>query len=91
MCWAAAWGGGGFSRLLAGAGNSYIRGGPGERVERLSREVRAYAVPGGSEEILLDLSVRQVSVSLAGSMCLGWVLTLTPQPQAMKAAARAKL
>ena len=40
-------------------GNSYIRGGQGERVERLSREVRAYAVPGGSEEILLDLSVRQ--------------------------------
>jgi len=41
-------------------GNSYIRGGQGERVERLSREVRAYAVPGGSEEILLDLAVRQM-------------------------------
>jgi len=40
-------------------GNSYIRGGQGERVERLSREVRAYAVPGGSEEILLDLGIRQ--------------------------------
>ena len=40
-------------------GNSYIRGGQGEKVERLCREVRAYAVPGGSEEILLDLSVRQ--------------------------------
>jgi alkylation response protein AidB-like acyl-CoA dehydrogenase len=35
------------------------RGGQGEKVERLCREVRAYAVPGGSEEILLDLSVRQ--------------------------------
>lgn len=40
-------------------GNSYIRGGQGERVERLYREVRAYAIPGGSEEILLDLGVRQ--------------------------------
>ena len=40
-------------------GNSYIRGGQGERVERLNREVRAYAVPGGSEEVLLDLAVRQ--------------------------------
>ena len=29
------------------------------QVERLYREVRAYAIPGGSEEILLDLAVRQ--------------------------------
>jgi hypothetical protein len=37
-----------------------IRGGSqGERVERLYREVRAYAIPGGSEEILLDLGIRQ--------------------------------
>jgi len=28
-------------------------------VERLNREVRAMAVPGGSEEIMLDLGVRQ--------------------------------
>mmetsp|Transcript_44263 Transcript_44263/g.140854 ORF Transcript_44263/g.140854 Transcript_44263/m.140854 type:complete len:111 (-) Transcript_44263:88-420(-) len=40
-------------------GNSYIRGGQGEKVERLYREVRAYAIPGGSEEILLDLAVKQ--------------------------------
>ena len=31
----------------------------GEKVERLYREVRAYAIPGGSEEIMLDLGVRQ--------------------------------
>ena len=31
-------------------GLSYTRGGQGEKVERLSREVRAMAVPGGSEE-----------------------------------------
>jgi len=40
-------------------GNAYTRTGLGERVERLYRDVGAYAIPGGSEEILLDLSVRQ--------------------------------
>jgi len=40
---------------------SYTRGGQGEKVERLSREVRAMAIPGGSEEIMLDLGVRQTS------------------------------
>lgn len=40
-------------------GLSYTRGGQGEKVERLNREVRAMAVPGGSEEIMLDLGVRQ--------------------------------
>jgi alkylation response protein AidB-like acyl-CoA dehydrogenase len=36
-------------------GLGYTRGGQGAKVERLAREVRAYAVPGGSEEIMLDL------------------------------------
>eukprot|EP01114_Cavostelium_apophysatum_P015943 TRINITY_DN444_c0_g3_i2.p1 TRINITY_DN444_c0_g3~~TRINITY_DN444_c0_g3_i2.p1 ORF type:complete len:545 (+),score=115.48 TRINITY_DN444_c0_g3_i2:132-1766(+) len=40
-------------------GLSYTRGGQGEKVERLYRDVRAYAIPGGSEEILLDLGIRQ--------------------------------
>mmetsp|Transcript_83497 Transcript_83497/g.183525 ORF Transcript_83497/g.183525 Transcript_83497/m.183525 type:complete len:449 (-) Transcript_83497:402-1748(-) len=40
-------------------GLAYSRGGQGEKVERLSREVRAMAVPGGSEEIMLDLGIRQ--------------------------------
>merc|ERR1712187_253948 len=40
-------------------GLGYTRGGQGEKVERLSREVRAMAVPGGSEEVMLDLGVRQ--------------------------------
>lgn len=40
-------------------GLSYTRGGKGERVERLYREVRAYAIPAGSEEIMLDLGARQ--------------------------------
>ncbi len=34
-------------------GLSYSRGGQAEKVERLYREVRAYAIPGGSEEIML--------------------------------------
>merc|ERR1719454_2512980 len=42
-------------------GLSYTRGGQGEKVERLNREVRAMAVPGGSEEIMMDLGVRQAS------------------------------
>ncbi|KAI7901507.1 acyl-CoA dehydrogenase/oxidase [Cokeromyces recurvatus] len=41
-------------------GLAYTRGGQGEKVERLYREVRAYAIPGGSEEIMLDLGVRQI-------------------------------
>ncbi|KAG7110683.1 Acyl-CoA dehydrogenase AFT10-1 like protein [Verticillium longisporum] len=40
-------------------GLSYSRGGHGGKVERLYRDVRAYAIPGGSEEIMLDLSIRQ--------------------------------
>jgi len=38
---------------------SYTRGGQGAKIERLYRDVRAYAIPGGSEEIMLDLSIRQ--------------------------------
>lgn len=40
-------------------GLAYTKGGQGGIVERLYREVRAYAIPGGSEEIMLDLSIRQ--------------------------------
>merc|ERR1711957_159451 len=40
-------------------GLSYTRGGQAEKVERLNREVRAMAVPGGSEEVMLDLGIRQ--------------------------------
>ena len=45
------------SQVLGGA--SCIRGGHGERIERLYREVRQNAIAGGSEEILLDLAMRQ--------------------------------
>ncbi|KAJ9068647.1 hypothetical protein DSO57_1026529 [Entomophthora muscae] len=48
-------------------GLAYTRGGQGEKVERLYREVRAYAIPGGSEEIMLDLGMRQ-SIKVAKFM-----------------------
>jgi len=40
-------------------GNALVRGGQGKLVERLYREVRWTAIPGGSEEIMLDLAIRQ--------------------------------
>jgi alkylation response protein AidB-like acyl-CoA dehydrogenase len=40
------------------AGLAYTRGGQGEKVERLYREVRAFSIPAGSEEIMLDLGIR---------------------------------
>jgi len=42
-------------------GNSIVREGQGKIVERLYREVRAAAIPGGSEEILLDFAIRQAA------------------------------
>ena len=39
-------------------GASYTRGGQGAVIERLYREVRAFAIPGGSEEIMIDLAVK---------------------------------
>lgn len=40
-------------------GLSYSRGGQGGKIERLYRDTLAYKIPGGSEEIMLDLSIRQ--------------------------------
>eukprot|EP00398_MALV-I-01_sp_L67-1_P001054 gene1054-734_t len=40
-------------------GLSYTRSGLGEKTERLNREVRAMAIPGGSEEIMLELAIKQ--------------------------------
>jgi alkylation response protein AidB-like acyl-CoA dehydrogenase len=40
-------------------GIGLTRGGRGERVERIWRDVKAITVPGGSEEIMLDLAVRR--------------------------------
>ena len=48
-------------------GIAYTRGGQGERVERLYREAKAYSIPGGSAEIMIDLGVRQ-SIKIAEIM-----------------------
>lgn len=41
-------------------GSGIVKEGRGAFVERLYREVRGVAIPGGSEEILLDLAIREV-------------------------------
>lgn len=40
-------------------GAAYVRSGRGAKVERLARDVKAMAIPGGSEEIMLDFGIRQ--------------------------------
>merc|ERR1719161_196877 len=44
-------------QVFGGAG--YTRAPPGDKVERIYREVRAMAIPGGSEEIMLNLASGQ--------------------------------
>jgi len=44
-------------QILGGAG--YSRGGNGARIEQISRDVRVLVVSGGSEEILMDMIVKQ--------------------------------
>lgn len=48
-------------------GSGYTRTGQGQKVERLYREVRAYAIPAGSEEIMLDLGMKQ-AIKLASHL-----------------------
>jgi len=40
-------------------GAAYTRTGVGEKIERMYREVRAFAIPGGSEEIMQELCIKQ--------------------------------
>jgi len=42
-------------------GSSIVKEGKGKLVERMYREVRGQAIPGGSEEILLDFAIRQAA------------------------------
>ncbi|GAB7348512.1 hypothetical protein MBLNU459_g6913t1 [Dothideomycetes sp. NU459] len=46
--------------VLLFGGNGYTRTGQGELVERLSREAFGNRIPGGSEDVMLDLSIRQL-------------------------------
>lgn len=48
------------SQILGGV--SYTRGGSGGRVERIYREVRVMAIGGGSEEVMMDLAMRQAKL-----------------------------
>jgi len=43
-------------------GSSIVQEGPGKVVERLYRNVRAVAIPGGSEEILMDFAMRNAKL-----------------------------
>ncbi|GAA5915837.1 hypothetical protein JCM5296_000697 [Sporobolomyces johnsonii] len=44
-------------QVLGGIGHT--RGGVGERIERIRRDVKGIAIPGGSEEIMLDNGIKQ--------------------------------
>ncbi|KAK3698468.1 hypothetical protein LTR37_016939 [Vermiconidia calcicola] len=46
--------------VLLFGGNGYTRTGQGEIAERMWREVNGVRVPGGSEDVMLDLMVRQL-------------------------------
>ncbi|KAL0476429.1 acyl-CoA dehydrogenase [Acrasis kona] len=48
-------------------GNSIVKEGKGKIIERLYREVRGSAIPGGSEEILLDFVIRQAATEATKS------------------------
>jgi len=43
-------------------GNSYLRTGVGSKIERLYREIRVLAIGGGSEEVMIDLAMRQAKL-----------------------------
>ncbi|OJD37602.1 acyl-dehydrogenase [Diplodia corticola] len=46
--------------VLLFGGNGYTRTGQGEIAERIYREVPGQRIPGGSEDVLLDLAIRQL-------------------------------
>ncbi|KFX93070.1 hypothetical protein O988_07009 [Pseudogymnoascus sp. VKM F-3808] len=46
--------------VLLFGGNGYTRTGQGELVEKIYREVPGARIPGGSEDVMFDLSIRQL-------------------------------
>lgn len=46
--------------ILLFGGNGYTRSGQGELIEKIYREVPGMRIPGGSEDVLLDLGIRQL-------------------------------
>ncbi|KAK0356187.1 hypothetical protein LTR87_005903 [Friedmanniomyces endolithicus] len=47
--------------VLLFGGNGFTRTGQGEIAERMWREVNGHRIPGGSEDVLLDLMIRQLA------------------------------
>jgi len=47
--------------VLLFGGNGYTRTGQGEIAERMWREVNGNRIPGGSEDVMLDLMIRQLA------------------------------
>lgn len=47
------------AQLLFG-GNGFTESGQGELVARMSKEVAGARIPGGSEDVMLDLAIRQL-------------------------------
>ncbi len=45
---------------LIHGGNGYTRSGQGEIAERMWREVNGLRIPGGSEDVMMDLMIRQL-------------------------------
>jgi len=46
--------------MLLFGGNGYTKSGQGELIERIYREAPGIRIPGGSEDVMLDLAVRQL-------------------------------
>jgi acyl-CoA dehydrogenase len=46
--------------VLIFGGNGYTRTGQGELVEKIYRDVMGARIPGGSEDVMLDLAIRQL-------------------------------
>ncbi|KAF1984658.1 acyl-CoA dehydrogenase [Aulographum hederae CBS 113979] len=46
--------------ILLFGGNGYTKSGMGELAERIYREVPGMRIPGGSEDVMLDLAIRQL-------------------------------
>ncbi|KAK5154347.1 hypothetical protein LTR04_006055 [Oleoguttula sp. CCFEE 6159] len=46
--------------VLLFGGNGYTRTGQGELVEKIYRDVMGARIPGGSEDVMLDLAIRQL-------------------------------
>lgn len=46
--------------VLLFGGNGFTKTGPGELVEKIYREIPASRIPGGSEDVMFDLAIRQL-------------------------------